>query len=90
MKVVWDTNKASENLVKHKIELSHAATVLDDLMAITIEDERHEEQRFITLGADLLGRILVVVYAYTGEDKIRLISARKATKKERKPYEEKK
>ncbi|MBI5180775.1 MAG: BrnT family toxin, partial [Nitrospirae bacterium] len=64
MKVVWDINKASENLVKHKIEFSHAATVLDDPLAITIEDERHEEKRFITLGADLLGRILVVVYAY--------------------------
>ncbi len=90
MKVVWDANKASENLVKHKIEFSHAATVLDDPMAITIEDEQHEERRFITLGADLLGRVLIVVYAYTGEDKIRLISARKATKKERKAYEEKK
>ncbi len=90
MKVVWDINKAAENLVKHKIEFSHAATVLDDPMAITIEDERHEEQRFITLGADLLARIPVVVYAYGGEDKIRLISARKAAKKERKAYEEKK
>ena len=90
MMVVWDTNKASENLGKDKIEFSHAATVLDDPLAITIEDERHEEQRFITLGANLLGRILVVVYAYAGEEKIRLISARKATKKERKTYEEKK
>jgi hypothetical protein len=39
-------------------------------MAITIEDTRHEEQRFVTVGADLLGRVLVVVYAYSGEEEI--------------------
>jgi len=58
-------------------------------MAITIEDTRHGEQRFVTVGSDLLGRILVVVYAYSGEEEIRLISARKATPKERRVYEEK-
>ncbi len=58
-------------------------------MAVTIEDTRHGEQRFVTLGSDLLGRILVVVYAYSGEEEIRLISARKATPKERRAYEEK-
>lgn len=73
---------------KHKLEFSHASTVLDDPMGITIEDKRHSERRFITLGADLLGRVLVVVYAYEGKDEIRLISARKATQKERKVYEQ--
>ena len=58
-------------------------------MAITIEDTRHGEQRFVTVGSDLLGRILVVVYAYSGEEEIRIISARKATPKERRVYEEK-
>jgi len=58
-------------------------------MAVTIEDTRHGEQRFVTVGSDLLGRILVVVYAYSGEEENGLISARKATPKERRVYEEK-
>ncbi len=56
-------------------------------MGITVEDRSHGEQRFVTVGSDLLGRGLVVVYAYSGEDEIRLISARKATPKERRIYE---
>jgi len=58
-------------------------------MAITIEDKRHGEQRFVTIGTDLLGRVLVIVYAYAGDEEIRLISARKASPKERKIYEKK-
>lgn len=88
MKVVWDTKKAAANIRKHGgIEFSHAATVLDDPMAITIEDQRHGEDRFVTVGTDLLGRVLVVVYAYAGDEEIRLISARKASPKERRVYE---
>jgi hypothetical protein len=49
-------------------------------MAVTIEDKRRDEQRFVTVGTDLWGSVLVVVYAYDGED-IRLISARKASQK---------
>lgn len=65
MKIVWDTKKAAANIRKHGgIEFSHAATVLDDPMAVTIEDKRYEEQRFVIVGTDLLGRVLVVVYAY--------------------------
>jgi uncharacterized DUF497 family protein len=89
MKVVWDIRKAAANIRDHAIEFSHAATVLNDPMSVTIEDTRHGEQRFVTIGSDLLGRILVVVYAYSGEEEIRLISARKATPKERRIYEEK-
>jgi hypothetical protein len=87
MRVFWDIGKAATNIRNHGVEFSHAATVLDDPMAITIEDTRHAEQRFVTVGSDLLGRILVVVYAYSGEEEIRLISARKATPKERRVYE---
>jgi hypothetical protein len=76
------------NIRNHGIEFSHAATVLDDPMAVTIEDTRHGEQRFVTIGPDILGRVLVVVYAYSGEEDIRLISARRATPKERRVYEE--
>lgn len=88
MKVVWDRKKAAANIRKHDgIEFSHAATVLDDPMALTIEDKRHDEQRFVTIGRDLLNRVLVVVYAYAGAEEIRLISARKASPKERREYE---
>jgi hypothetical protein len=89
MKVVWDTKKAAANIRNHGIKFSHAATVLDDPMAVTIEDTRHGEQRFVTIGADILGRVLVVVYAYSGKEEIRLISARRATPKERRIYEQK-
>jgi uncharacterized DUF497 family protein len=89
MRVIWDVKKAAVNLRNHGVEFSHAATVFDDPMAVTIEDTRHGVQRFFTVGSDLLGRILVVVYAYFGEEEIRLISARKATPKERRVYEEK-
>jgi uncharacterized DUF497 family protein len=58
-------------------------------MAVTIEDTRRGEQRFVTVGADILGRVLVVVYTYSGEEDVRLISARKATLKERRVYEQK-
>ncbi len=89
MRVVWHIKKAAANIRKHGVEFSHAATVLDDPQAVTVEDRRHKEQRFATVGADLLGRVLVVVYAYAGEDEIRLISARKASPRERRIYEEK-
>jgi len=89
MNIVWDTKRAAANIRSHGIEFSHAATVLDDPMAITIEDTRHGEQRFVTIGADILGKVLVVVYAYSGEEEIRLISARKATPKEGRVYEQK-
>ena len=88
MKVIWDPKKAQSNMRRHGIEFAHAATVLDDPMALTIEDKRHDEQRFVTIGADAIGRILVVVYAYADKDQIRLISARKAGHNERRHYEE--
>ena len=89
MRVVWDIKKAAANIRKHGIEFSHAATVLDDPQAVTIEDRRHEEQRFVTVGSDLMGRVLVVVYTYAEKDEIRLVSARKASPHERRSYEEK-
>ena len=61
MRVVWDVKKAAANIRNHGIEFSHAATVLDDPMAVTIEDTRQAEQRFVTVGSDILGRVLVVV-----------------------------
>lgn len=87
MDVLWDPEKAKVNLKKHGVRFSDAETVLFDPNALTREDVESEgEQRFVTVGMDALGRILIVVYTYRGED-IRLISARSATKRERMQYE---
>ncbi len=78
--------KAAANFAKHKVDFADAATVLADDMAITIRDDTPEEERFVTVGMDALGRVLVVIYTWR-EDRIRLISARKATPRERRSYE---
>jgi uncharacterized protein len=78
----WDRRKAISNLKTHGVDLADAVTVFDDDLAVTMPDEHPEEQRFITLGMDALGRVLVVVYGWRG-DRIRIISARKATPRER-------
>ena len=87
MKIMCDPKKAESNFWKHKIRFSDAESVLFDPMALTVEDQIIDrEKRFLSVGSDSIGRILVVVYTYYG-DTIRLISARKATSKERKYYE---
>lgn len=83
----WDTYKAATNLRKHGIDFADSVSVFSDDLAITISDERFDEERFITIGMDALGRILVVVYTLSGKE-IRLISARPATRQERRQYEE--
>ncbi len=83
----WDNNKAAANLRKHGIDFADAVLVFSDDLAITISDERSNEERFVTIGIDALGRALVVVYTYRGTE-IRLISARSATRQERQHYEE--
>jgi uncharacterized protein len=83
----WNREKAATNLRKHGIDFADAVSVFSDDLAITIPDERFDEERFITIGIDALGRILVVVYAMR-DDEIRLISARQATKQEKQQYEE--
>jgi len=85
MNYQWDPKKAALNYRKHRVYFADAATVFSDEFASTIEDDYPDEQRFITLGMDALGRILVVVYTERGDD-IRIISARKATVRERKQY----
>ncbi|MGO9570386.1 MAG: BrnT family toxin [Desulfomonilaceae bacterium] len=86
MKYEWDRDKAEKNLQKHKIDFADAVTALDDEAALTLEDRDSYEERFVTIGMDAVGRILVVVYNWRGE-RIRLISARKAARSERKQYE---
>ena len=83
----WDPDKARVNRKKHAVDFADAVGVFEDTLALTINDAGSpEEPRWITLGTDFGGRLLVVVYTYRGEA-IRLISARKATKKERDCYE---
>ena len=87
MNFQWDREKAKANVKKHGVEFSDATAVFDDPEAITIEDPDSEgEQRFLSIGLDILGRIIVVAYTYRGDD-VRLFSARKATKKEVRIYE---
>jgi uncharacterized DUF497 family protein len=81
----WDRRKAASNLRKHGINLAEAAIVLFDKLAVTIRDDAGHEQRYVTIGSDSPGRILVVVYTWR-VDRIRIISARRATKRERRQY----
>jgi len=83
----WDPRKAASNLRKHGADFADAVTALEDELALTLDDDYPDEQRFITLGADALGRVLVVVYTFR-EDKVRIISAREATPRERRQYTE--
>ena len=87
MECEWDPDKAARNLRKHGVDFADAATVLHDDRAITIlDDGSDEEDRLVTLGMDVLGRVLVVVYTWRDECP-RLISSRKATRRERRQYE---
>jgi len=84
----WDPVKDASNLKKHGVRFADAVLVFEDERAVTIEDvEAGGEQRFCTIGMDAVLAILVVVYAYRFENQIRIISARKATRKERGIYE---
>jgi uncharacterized protein len=86
--VEWDHQKARMNLRKHGVFFADAVTALEDTRALTERDTSSEqEERWVTMGMDALGRILVVIYTWRGET-VRLISARTATKRERRIYEE--
>lgn len=87
MSFEWDEVKAEKNLRDHGVDFADAATIFEDDLALTISDDAPGEERFVTLGLDALGRHLVVVYTWR-EDRIRIISARKALKTERRRYEE--
>ena len=91
----WDPVKARENAKKHRITFERGATVFLDPNALSLFDEQHSEveERWITLGLDHTGTFLVVCHSYREETetsaRIRLISARKATKNETKQYQRK-
>ena len=85
----WDENKAKSNLAKHAVSFAEATTVFSDPLSLTIPDPAHSqvEDRFIIIGSSYQRKLLVVVHTERG-DNIRIISARRATKRERMNYEE--
>jgi uncharacterized DUF497 family protein len=83
----WDAKKAQANAQKHGVAFSDAVGSFGDARAITLDDPHPAEQRFVTMGLDFLGRVLVVCWTPRGDD-IRVVSARKATPGERANYEQ--
>ncbi len=85
----WDEEKAQSNLRKHRVSFDEAESVFYDPQSITIGDPDHSEDefRFIDLGMSNQNRVLVVVYTER-KDRIRIVSVRKATRNERKQYEQ--
>lgn len=85
----WDIEKAKRNLKNHRVSFDEASTVFSDTMSLTIHDplHSHEEDRFVIIGNSYKNRLLLVVHVERG-NRIRIISARKATRKEKKQYEE--
>jgi uncharacterized DUF497 family protein len=85
----WNEQKARTNLAKHGVSFEEASTVFGDPLSLTIPDPAHSqtEDRFILLGRSHRQRLLVVVHTERG-DNIRIISARPASRRERKDYEE--
>lgn len=85
----WDAEKAAANAQKHGVRFEEAATAFADPLSITIPDPEHSvgEERYILIGRSLVSRLLVVVHLERGVS-VRLISARLATRRERRDYEE--
>jgi uncharacterized DUF497 family protein len=91
--IVWDAAKAQSNLTKHAVSFAQAATVLLDPLAVTVFDAAHSqfEERWFTLGLSQEVKLLAIAHTYQAQDartaKVRVISARQATRNERKQYE---
>jgi uncharacterized DUF497 family protein len=88
LSVEWDPAKAEANLGKHGVSFEEAATVLGDLLSITLADPDHSqtEERFLLLGRSATGRFLLLSIAERA-DIVRIISARSMTPRERRAYE---
>ncbi len=89
MEFEWDPAKAESNVAKHGVSFDEAATAFGDPLSITIADPDHsaDEDRFVLVGESYTGRLVVVVHTERGE-RIRVISARLATRRERLSYEQ--
>jgi len=86
---VWDAEKAENNFKKHQVSFEEATTVFSDPLSLTVPDPEHSigEERYVDIGRSNNGRILIVVYSER-EGNIRIISCRRATRRERRFYEE--
>jgi uncharacterized DUF497 family protein len=89
MEFDWDPRKAASNLRRHNVSFGEAATVFSDPLSTTVSDpdHSHNEDRSITIGLSHRGRLLMVAHTERG-DRLRIISARALTRKERTQYEE--
>lgn len=85
----WDAAKARNNLEKHGVSFEEAASAFSDPLSRTIPDPDHSEieQRYVLIGMSHVGRLVVVAHAERG-DRIRIVNARLASKRERRAYEE--
>ncbi len=93
--VSWDPRKAEANITKHGVTFAQAATVLLDPLHVTVFDTAHsqDEERWFTLGTSNEGKLLAVSHTYhqpeqSAQAKVRIISAREATRRERQQYED--
>ncbi len=87
MQYEWDPAKAKGNLRKHRVSFADAALALEDPRALTMADpDASGERRFVSLGSDPIGRVLVTVFTPRGR-RTRIISSRKASRAERRAYE---
>jgi hypothetical protein len=90
VRFAWNREKAATNLAKHGVTFAEAASVFEDPLAATYADPFHSrgEERFLTLGHSRLGRLLVVAHTELENETIRIVSARRATARERHAYTE--
>jgi len=90
----WDPVKASDNLKKHRVSFDRAAEIILDPLTVSIPDEEHseDEERWVSIGKDRRGSVLILIHTFlevsAEECRIRIISARKANKRETREYEE--
>ena len=87
MDITWDPIKAAQNELKHGISFGESSTVLTDPLAVTFVEDSSDEVRFITIGHSCRHQTLLVVWIETAPTMLRIISARKATKREKSDYE---
>jgi uncharacterized DUF497 family protein len=86
MSFEWDPKKAAANERKHGVQFADAISALEDERAVTVIDDSAREERWSTIGTDSIGRIVVVVYTWRTQ-RVRIISVRRATPRERRQYE---
>lgn len=89
IRILWSEKKNRQNIRKHKIDFNEAKTIFDDLLQISVNDPDHsfKERRYITIGGSGQNRLLIIAHTFDN-DKIRIITALKPTRRERRNYEE--